>query len=117
MCIEKEDKVFRFISILGHSKKLHYNAAILNKEFENIELVNNFYERYIKNINIFKEKIIKVNKSLIIPMKTFALHGYIILDLLESDFKPYELELIKTISNIATTFLMSKELYNNQKSF
>ncbi|KLO23378.1 MULTISPECIES: HD-GYP domain-containing protein [unclassified Marinitoga] len=115
--LKSENEIFRFISVLGHSKKLYYNIVILNEEFDEIKIVDNFYRKHLKNFDIVKDKIIDVKDSLIIPMKTFALHGYIILDLLKKELKPYEFELIRVISNIATTFLMSRELYNKQKNF
>ncbi|SHE56537.1 HD domain-containing protein [Marinitoga hydrogenitolerans DSM 16785] len=115
--LKKEDDVFRFISIFGHSKKLYYNIAILKEKIDEIKLIENFYYNNIKNINVIKDKIMNVEKSLVIPIKTFTLHGYIILDLVKNNFKQHQIELIRVISNIASTFFMSRELYNKQKKY
>ncbi|KAF2955207.1 HD-GYP domain-containing protein [Marinitoga sp. 38H-ov] len=115
--LEKEGDFFRFVATLGHSKKLLLDTAIITKEFNEIKEINNFYCNYIKNYNVLKEKIIKSNKSLIIPLKTFELHGYIILDLKDRDIKKTEKDLINVMGKIASTFLVSKILYNEQNKF
>ncbi|GAB6189150.1 hypothetical protein JCM30566_08890 [Marinitoga arctica] len=115
--LKKENEVFRFISIFGHSKKLYNKVAILRNDFDDIELMENFYFDEIRNIDNFKEKLIDVHKSLIVPLKTYTLHGYIILDLKNNDFNKHEINLIKVIGNIASTFFMSRELYDKQKKY
>lgn len=113
----KEGDFFRFASVLGHNKKLLLDTAILTKEFHEIREIENFYCNYIKNFDVIKNNIIKSNKSLIIPLKTFELHGYIILDLKDKIIKKVEKDLIKVMSKIASIYLVSKTLYSEQQKF
>ncbi|WGS65853.1 HD-GYP domain-containing protein [Marinitoga aeolica] len=115
--LKKEGDFFRFVSTLGHSKKLLLDTAILTEEFIEIKEIENFYSTYIKNYDSLKDKIFSAHKSLVIPLKTYELYGYIILDLKDKIIKKVEIDLIKVMSNIASNFLMSRELYSQQKNF
>ncbi|MBM7558588.1 HD-GYP domain-containing protein [Marinitoga litoralis] len=115
--LNREGDFFRFVSVLGHNKKLLLDTVILNEEFHEIVEIENFYSDYIKNFDVIKDNIIMSNKSLIIPLETFELHGYIILDLKDRIIKNLEKDLIKVMSKIASTYLMSKTLYTEQQKF
>ncbi|OQY10867.1 MAG: hypothetical protein B6I29_00480 [Marinitoga sp. 4572_148] len=114
--LKKEGEFFRFVSTFGHSKRLLLDIAILTKEFDEIIEIENFYYDYIKNYESLKDNILKSNRSLLIPLKMNNLYGYIILDLKDKIIKEIEKNLIKVMSNIASNFLMSRELYSQQKN-